>query len=446
MNWKKTASGLASRWKLISALTLLGALLGLVMTLVTPTIYTTSSLLFLGSPGVGDTTSAYQGDLFSQQRAMTYAQMVTSDKIVGQVRQELNLPMPPSELAAEITAAPVPKTVLLEIKVTDGSAQVAADIANSVVGKFAGYVATLETPSGSTVPNTTVSVVRKAEVPAAPAAPHLGNNVALGLVLGLFLGMAVAWALTRFDSRVRSSEEAAEVAGSPLLGAIPDDNGFTKGVDSSESSVSTETLEAFRRLRTNVRFLDLEAPPKVISIASPNWGEGKTTIAIGLARSIAASDLRVLLVDANLRKPALAHRLALRPAPGLTDVLRGEVSLDAAIQNVDSPGFAVMTAGQVPSNPSELLGSVAMTEVLASLRDKFDYVLLDSAAFLPVADSAVLTAVTDGAILVVRSGQTRSKSIVESRTAIEAADVNVLGVVFNAESRKPNVHRTRGDV
>jgi capsular polysaccharide biosynthesis protein len=185
----------------------LGLLAGVALTLLTPTSYSASTTLFLGSPVSADSAGAYAGDLFSQQRAATYAQLLASDDLAVKVIDDLSLPLKPSAVTAEVTAKQLPKTVLLEVSVSDQVAQRASDIANAYAANFAAYVARLETPAGSTQSVSSITVVRKATVPSSPSSPNALMNLAGGLVAGLALGGGGQWLQRRFGRSARAHAE-----------------------------------------------------------------------------------------------------------------------------------------------------------------------------------------------------------------------------------------------
>jgi succinoglycan biosynthesis transport protein ExoP len=222
---------------------------------------------------------------------------------------------------------------------------------------------------------------------------------------------------------VRSAGTALEVVGAPTLATV-DEDPDPRG-----------RAESVRQLRTNLAFLraaDATATGgEVVVLTSAVGGEGKTTTALDLARSIADAGERVLLVEADLRRPTLSATLGLDPGPGLSDVLAGQAELDAVVRPVEVEGLAVLPAGTVPPNPAELLGSPRMADLVARLRSTYDKVLLDTPPVLPVTDAAVCAALADGVLVVVRWGRTRRDEVREAVTMLEQVDAVVLGSVLN---------------
>jgi receptor protein-tyrosine kinase len=193
----------------------------------------------------------------------------------------------------------------------------------------------------------------------------------------------------------------------------------------------SSTAEAFRAIRTNLRFLDVDNPPRVIVVGSAVPGEGKSTLAVNLSAALAQSGSRVALVEADLRRPRVARYLGLVEGSGLSNVLSGTATVDDVLQTWRDPRLQVLAAGPMPPNPSEMLGSTQMRILLASLRETYDYVVVDSPPLLPVTDGAVLSALSDGCLITARHGTTRRAQLTEAMTVLDRVDAKLLGVVLN---------------
>jgi capsular exopolysaccharide synthesis family protein len=191
------------------------------------------------------------------------------------------------------------------------------------------------------------------------------------------------------------------------------------------------SAEAFLKLRTNLQFMDVDKPPRVIVVTSPLPGDGKSTVALNLAAALSMSGQPVMLIDADLRRPVMAESLGLVEGVGLTDVLIGRVQVEEVVQRVAGlPNLAVLAAGPVPPNPSEMLGSKSMRRLLKRLR-KDCTVIIDAPPLLPVTDAAVLTAAADGALVVVSSGRTLDTQLRDALGNLSAVSGHTLGVVLN---------------
>jgi receptor protein-tyrosine kinase len=410
-----------AHWLLILAATLVGGMLGVVFSVLQPRVYTATAQNFVSISGT-DRGTQVSSSAFALQRVKSYVNVVESEAVLGPVIEQLGLGLTPAQLRQSVSAANPPQTVLLNIAATGSDPEQVAAIANAVAAKYAEVVEALETPAGGQPP-VKVTPVMPAQVPAAPTSPRTRVNVALGLLLGFGAGVAAALLRARLDTAVRSPGDLVAIAGAPLLGVVPAD-------DDPLPALSSQS-EAFRTIRTNLTFIDVDDPPRVIAVTSAEPAAGKTTLAVNLAIALAQAGRRVCLVEADLRTPAAAERLGVTSAVGLTSVLTGEVGLSSALVPWRRGALTVLPAGETPPNPSELLGSEAFAAVLAQLRARFEIVVVDAAPLLPVADGALTACAADGAVLVARFGRTSAESVGQARTALQQVDARLLGVVLN---------------
>ncbi len=250
-------------------------------------------------------------------------------------------------------------------------------------------------------------------LPDSPASPNLKLNLALGALIGAALGVGSALVRTTLDKRIRSAESIESTYEISVVGTLPLDQNFAKGgrnlITTSSARADNEHLrfaEALREMRTNIQFLHVDHPPKIIVLTSPVPGDGKSTVAANLALTIAESGKRVVLVDGDLRRPTVARIFGLPPTSGLTDVLIGNARIGEVLQrSAHHKNLYLLPAGMVPPNPSELVGTNVMHELLQTLSEHA-IVLIDAPPLLPVTDGAILARQSDGAIVVVRAGQT----------------------------------------
>jgi capsular exopolysaccharide synthesis family protein len=404
--------------------------MGAAVLATTPTSYQAQTTLFLGSPVSTDSAGAYAGDLFSQQRAITYAQMFTSNDLAVKVIDDLSLPITPAALAHEVSAKQVPKTVLLQVTVTDRSAQRAADIANDYASNFASYVAHLETPASSAQSNAAITVVQKATVASTPSAPSAPLDLGGGLVAGLVLGAAGLWVRRRLDRSVATAAQVRGATDADVLGELP--TGRRRSALHPETEAGSNYAEALRKLRTNLTYLDVDRPPAVVLLAGPTAAEPGTPTAADLAILFGELGRRVVVVDADLRIPTLADYLGIGDADGfgLSQVLTHTTSLEAALARTAHENVHALPAGPIPADPSELLASEAMTKVLAALRAGYDLVLIDAPAVLRYTDAAVLAARADGVVLLARAGRSTAAQLSEAATALRRVGARLLGTVL----------------
>jgi capsular exopolysaccharide synthesis family protein len=396
-----------------------------------PAEYTAKLTMYVSSQG-GDTTSAaYQGAQLSQQRVTSYVELVSSLRVSQDVIQRLRLNETPESLASKITATSALDSVLIDVAVVDESPQRAAELANTVGEVFTGLVDELERPVKPGTPQAVaVRVVQPAAAPLGPSSTGLSVTLALGLLAGLAVGVGGALARNALDVSVKSPDQLREAAGAPNLGTIAHDPEVPKRPLTVHEDPQSPRSEAFRQLRTNLQFVDVDGPRKVIVVTSAMPTEGKTTTLVNLAIAMSSAGSRVLVIEADLRRPKVADLLGLERTAGLTSALSGRVRVEQVIQPWGGGAFDVLASGPLPPNPSELLASRHMEAMLRELREQYDAILIDTPPLLPVTDAAAVAPATDGAILVCRFKQTSRTQVETAVQALSAVSAPLLGTVF----------------
>lgn len=409
---------------------------GAVVTIQTPPQYASSVTFFVTTSNRGDVTDAYQGGLFSQERVKSYADLLTSERLARAIADREKLDMSADEITKRISAIALPETVLLKATVTDGSRERADKIAKAMATEFVALIRTLETPPGALAPTVKVEVVGGPRLQLEPVSPRPVRNIGLAALLGLLLGLGLAVLREILDTTVKSQELLRELSGAPTLVTVAFDASAKKAPVVIEGSGHSARSEAFRQLRTNLQFVNVDRPLKALVLVSAVPGEGKSTTAANLAFTLAQAGSRILLVEADLRRPKVAEYLGVEGAVGLTNVLVGQVELADVIQPWGRSGLFILPSGSTPPNPSELLASQTMTSLLETMREQFDLVVIDAPALLPVTDGALLAARADGALLVVRHGHTTRAQVTSAMAILDAVDAPLLGSVFNMAPRK----------
>ena len=296
--------------------------------------------------------------------------------------------------------------------------------------------------------STNFRTVDVARVPLVPAEPNVPRNLAFALALGLFTGVGLAFLLEAIDNTVRTPEQAQIISALPSLGMIPlglpggpESAGQRLSVTSSKESVELVTqsrpqsqmAESYRALRTSLLLTAAGAPPKIILITSALPQEGKTTTSLNCAIVLAQKGSRVLLIDADLRRPSIHKAMGLGPRTGLSNVLTGSATLaQATVRSPMLPTLFVLPAGSVPPNPAELLASANMQETLHELREQYDHIVIDTPPTLSVTDAVVLSPCADTVVLVIRSGQTTKQALRRARDLLMRVNAHVSGVLLNA--------------
>ncbi|MGY2083199.1 polysaccharide biosynthesis tyrosine autokinase [Blastococcus sp. SYSU DS0539] len=441
MDFRDTIAAFRAGWFLPVIGLLLGGAAGAGMAMLMTPTYTSSTQLFVTSTDATTTTAAFQGSQFSQNRVVSYVQLLTSERLAIEVIEAGGFDLTPDQVQNRIEASVVPDTTVLDIVVTDTSPERAQELAAAVAAEFAALVdeveATTTTPTDPEVePVTTVpvkvTVLDSPEVPEEPTDPNLYSNIAVGLLIGLLVGLALAYARVRMDRSVRDGKVAAAAAGAPLIGTITRDRHLEREHVLDRWSRSGNA-ESFRQLRTNLQFLNVDEPPRVIMVSSAVAAEGKSTLAANLAITLAEGGHRVTLVEADLRHPRVTKYLGLVDGAGLTSILSGAAELDDVLQPYGEGrgSLSVLAAGSIPPNPSELLASVQLRTLVDRLRAANDFVIVDTPPLLPVSDGSAVAVVMDGVLLSVRQGKTRRDELEEARAILDRVGARTLGVVLN---------------
>jgi capsular exopolysaccharide synthesis family protein len=430
-------------WWLPLAGLIVGALGGLILSLSATPRYVSHTQLFVSTRDLTSTSAVFQGSQFSQERVTSYARILVGEELAGRVIQRLGLQMSASQLARQITATAATNTVLIDVSVSDVSPAQAQNIAATLNAEFIAFVGELESPASGAESPVRVAVSDPPRLPAAPSSPRTSRNLAMAAVIGLLLGTGGAVARGRLDRSVRDAEEAAELAGAPVIGVVLRDDSLQQkhAIDRNSSS---RTAEAYRQLRTNLQFLHVDEPPKVIMISSAVPSEGKTTVAVNLALTLAEAGRSVTLIEGDLRRPRVTRYLGMVGGAGLTNILAGSAGLEDVLQSFGSGELNVIAAGPTPPNPSELLASSHMFKLIEELRSSNDFVLIDAPPLLPVADASGLAVLVDGVVLSIRYGSTRKDQLQQTRATLDRVGARTLGVVLNIVPLKAEITSAYG--
>jgi succinoglycan biosynthesis transport protein ExoP len=278
-----------------------------------------------------------------------------------------------------------------------------------------------------------VQLVSKAQVPASPISASPLRNAALGLLGGLLVGLGLAFLLDQLDDRLRRKEELEGAAGVPVLGLLPrvGRRRVRSGVVTLLSP-SSPTAEAYRTLRTSLQFMAIDRPIRSLQVTSPTTGEGKTTVVTNLAASFAQAGQRVILVDCDLRKSRVHDQFGISNERGFTSVLLDQCTLADVITTVeDEPFLAIVPAGPVPPNPSELLATSRALEIIDVLRENCDILLVDSPPVLPVTDALVISRHVDATLLVARTKRSTKRQVARAHELLDQVGAPLVGTVLN---------------
>ena len=439
------------RRRALIAIVLLSCLVGAgLATLHQHKLYRTSTRLIVsGASSISPIDEITRRQLATQQ-AVAYSQIASTRPAVeaalqaARKGQSLGASGGPS-----VTAIATGEDPFVTITVTDGDPQRAAAVANAYVGVLPGVKNKLEaTPNAVTGP---LAVIDAASVPSAPYSPRPLRNGLIAIVAGLVLGIGGAFVRESLDRRLRDSDEVETAAGVTVLGVVPQDMPDVRLP--IETHPMSSRAEAYRKVRTNLSFTSQTGMPASVLITSSTSGEGKTTLATNLALACAKTGQRVVLIDADLRRPMVAEYLGLRNGAGLTNWLTGRSNLEDILQPFGETELDVITSGPIPANPSELLGSNRMSDLLSQLESRYDMIIADAPPVLPVSDGLVLAVLVRGVVLVAKVGDTTRDRLRRSKDAVIKVGGNLVGVVPNAVVQREDSayayayrYRSRDDV
>jgi capsular exopolysaccharide synthesis family protein len=280
----------------------------------------------------------------------------------------------------------------------------------------------------------TINVIESAGLPRKPVGPDRFMNVLLAGVIALSIASGAAYLLEYLDDTLKAPEDINRITEIPIVGYITEIGKEHKEGPIVAKNPRSAVAEAFRSMRADLEFAGVDRPIKTILVTSPGIAAGKTTVAVNLATVMAQGGKKVVLVDADLRKPSIHHFLSMSNAKGISDVFRGSLDIYNATVNWEEGNFFVITSGDLPPNPSELLGSKKMDQILDSLERVADVIILDGPPFL-VSDATVLSSKVDGVLLVIRHGRTRRQELSTVMKQLDRSDARVLGVVLNSIPR-----------
>lgn len=431
-------STLRKYWLLILLTTIIAGLGAYGAARLLPKQYeSTASVLVV--PGAVQSTELGQSSTYVQSIVQSYTVLATSPRVLGPVISDLRLNETSVSLAKRVEVESPLNTTVINVTTTDPDPVEAQRISAAITSSLISQVKTVS-PQVAGKQIIRVETISPASLPTIPSAP----NTMLALILGAAGGLAlsVLYALLRrlFHSRVDTVEDAEELGVAPVLGAVT--------VAPKQAAIATtiiqnpngQVAESVRSVAASLRFMAVDKPRRVILITSSNSGEGKTSVTLALALVLAEAGSRVLVVDADLRRPTVAKYTELEGTIGLTNVLVGDLTLDQAAQPWGYPNLMVLTSGEEPPNPGQLISSGRLESVIAAARQEFDYVVLDSPPVLSVSDPMWLAALTDGAMVVARIGKVTGSELRQTVDTIEASKHDVLGLVLNgvkAKSKNP---------
>lgn len=426
----EAVTGLRRRWRVVVSVFIVCVGLSALITQQTTPVYESDTQLFIALGNADSSASRLQsGVFFATSRVKSYPDLVKSPLVLDPVIKSLDLPVDATRLARDVSAEVAPNTVLMTVRVDWTDPTLAANIANAVAENLVPLIERLDAAQGAQgQAPVRATVVRPAVAPSSASSPLPVLNLTIGALLGLILGIGGALLREALDTSVKTTADVEEVSELPTIGAIPT-GPKTGDVPLVDVQGSSPWSESYRKLRTNLSYLDPDNPPRSLIITSAKPGEGKTLTSVNLAASMAKNNRRAVLVEADLRRPTVSRVLGLVPDVGVTNVVAGKAAISEVIQHAS--GFDVIASGPIPPNPSELLGSHAFGKLIQDLALDYDTIIIDSPPLLAVTDAAVASVHADGVVLVCSAGRTRRQELRRALESLRPVEANVLGVVLN---------------
>ncbi|MBW2593388.1 MAG: polysaccharide biosynthesis tyrosine autokinase [Deltaproteobacteria bacterium] len=293
-----------------------------------------------------------------------------------------------------------------------------------------------ETSLTEEIKTANIRIIDPAEVPGGPIKPNKRRNILLALVVGLTLGIGLAFLLEYLDNTIKFPEEVRNYLKIPYLGPVPAYaiDGAAGGKPSdliTLKSPKSTASESFRGIRTGILYSSADRPPQVILVTSAGPSEGKTVCAANLAVTMAQAGSRVLLIDCDMRRPRVHKMFDQSRDQGLSSVLVGNVDVREAIINTGVENLDILPVGPIPPNPSEILGSRKMVDLIEGLKKDYVRIVLDSPPVTAVTDAVILAQEADGTILVIRAGDTPRQIVQNGLTQLQSVNAGILGAVLN---------------
>jgi len=438
MDLREYIDVLRRRWRFVVACVLLGLGAAVAVTALTPRTYTAKAQLFIATNDK-DSSNAYAGSLFTEQRVKSYTKIANSPAVLEGVIAKLHLRTTPEQLARKISAEAPLDTTLVDIRVQERSALRAQAIADETAVQFTKYIDSIEKGATNAPPLVKASVLSDPRPPSSPTSPRPALNLAIGALAGLVVGVSGAVLRQSLDSTVRSADDVRRRLGLATVAALPKPPRHR--APSGHIVGTTPRDEAMNQLRTRLRFSTDGRSPSSLVVAGPLPGEGRTETAVDLAANVARTGQNVVLVEGDLRRPRLAKTLGLPHAPGLTEVLTGTTPLSDALQDWGNGLMRVLTAGTPPPDPAAVLSSRSMTQLLRGLEADCDLVIVDSPPLLPYADAAILASEAEAVLLVIRLGKVSYEAVRRALESLASVHARVLGAVLTGLPAEKFAHQ-----
>ena len=434
-------------WKLMIIFMLLGAAAAYAIStyFITP-MYSSDLSLYVMSSNSLSTNSASDIN-FSSRLARTYIIILKEPTVREQVANKLHTKIGAGQLGGMVTFEAVDDTEVIKISATSSDPELSAEICN-VYGSVAPEVLQRVVKAGS------VEIIGKARASGTPISPNVRNNTLYGAVAGIAVAIVVVLLRVLIDNTVQSEEEFKRIVGIPVWASIPSFTNSSKdkrhkGSDAAalrRTIINSQTpfaiTEAYKNARTSMSFSITDSSAKAVVITSCEPDAGKSTTVANLAMTMAKTNAKVLIVDSDLRKPIQHKYFKIDNSKGLSGVLAGHYSVGSCIKEV-AKNLYLMPSGVIPPNPSELIASRNMSQLIKELKNVYDYIFFDAPPASVVTDATVLAPKLDGVLFIVRQNRTEYSDIQKIIDDIRRLDGNILGTIITDSSNFTSIGLSR---
>ncbi|GAA1356301.1 polysaccharide biosynthesis tyrosine autokinase [Arthrobacter rhombi] len=424
-------SAIKKRWYVIVLAAFLAGVGTFAYSATIPPVYQAGASLFFSLRDGDSGSDINQGLTYTQNQMLSYAELATTSSVLDKARDDIGGNMTFDDLHRAVKVTSPQNTVILEVKASATSRELAAQIANSVSESLLDSVAKVAPVDATGKPTVVARVIQPALPPKFQSAPNKSKNAVLGAFIGgaiALLGLFVSVAL---DTRIRSVSSLKPITDLALLGTAdrtPRSNDQRPVALRHPRGAATEK---YRQIRAALRFTSVSREIKTLAVTSSIPGEGKTVTSLNLALTMAEGTERILLIDGDLRRPRVASYLGLEPSIGLTTVLLDGLRLSDAVQAFGDTRLDILTSGAIPPNPSELLDSSRMRTLLAEAKNHYDVVIIDTAPVHSVSDAAIIAQDVDSTVVVVDSTKLRHAQLEQTTDTLNAAGAHISGLILN---------------
>lgn len=424
-------SMLRRRWYVVALATVLAGTATFAVSSRIAPVYESGAALFFSLRDGDSGSDINQGLTYTQNQMLSYAELASTAAVLDRAAQSLGNGISVAKIRQSVDVTTPQNTVILEIKARTTNRELSARISNSVAESLKNVVAEVAPVDTSEKPTVVARLIQPAEPAKFQSSPNKTKNAVLGAFGGGAFALLVLFLIVVFDTRIRSLGVLKSSTDLPVLGIAERTPASADDRPIALRSPHSSATERYRQLRAALRFTSVTHELRTIVVSSSVPSEGKTSTALNLALTMAEGTERILLIDADLRRPRIAQYLGLEPTLGLTTVVVGGVPLSDAVQRFGNTRLDVLTSGDIPPNPSELLDSLPMQDLLVSAKATYDVIILDTPPVLSVSDASIIAPHVDSAVIVIDSSKLRFAQLEQATDILLAAGAHISGLILN---------------